>query len=96
MTIGYPDQRQAASLRNATVTAYSGGRATLSIDGGTVTNVPVYGPAPAVNAKVLVLEQGGTLLVLGNAVSLQDQIDELRGVVEEFIDLMQGWLRRAE
>jgi hypothetical protein len=93
MSIGYPSDRKSASLRNGTVTAYANGAATVSIDTASIANVPVYGPAPAVGARVLLIEQDGTLLVLGNAQSLQAEVAELRGVVDDFIALMQGWMR---
>ena len=58
---------QQTRIRNAVVVSVSGGTATVRMDGTRdISNVPVYGTASA-GQGVLVLEQGGSLLVLGGA-----------------------------
>lgn len=76
-------ERETVRLRNATVTAVASQTVTIGIDGGTIPGVPVYGPMPAVNARVLVLEQENSLLVLGNAVSLVAEIEDMRSRLTE-------------
>lgn len=61
--------RETVRMRTATVSAVAGANVSVDVDGETVTGVPVYGPMPTVGAGVLLLEQGGSLLVLGRAVS---------------------------
>ena len=68
-------ERETVRLRNAAVSAVTGATVSLTLDGATVTGVAVYGPMPAVSAKVLVLEQGGSLLVLGDAVSRMAELE---------------------
>jgi hypothetical protein len=85
MTNYFPE-RDTVRLLNMTVTAVSGGRVTV----GGVPNVPVYGPMPSVSAKVLVLEQGSTLLVLGNAVTLVTQVQELQNELSALKARMGG------
>lgn len=73
---------EACRIRNGVVEAVAGGRATVLMDAAvSVAQVPIYGPPPGVGQGVLVLEQGGTLLVLGNAVSLLADVEELRSKV---------------
>lgn len=78
-------ERETVRLRNAVVAAVGSGVVSLTLDGQTSTGVPVYGPMPSVAADVLVLEQGGTLLVLGNAVSLlagmREELDALKAQI---------------
>lgn len=69
-------------MRSASVSAVTGSTVTIGIDGGTIAGVPVYGPMPAAGAGVLVLEQGGGLLVLGDAVSLVAEIESLKSRIE--------------
>ena len=75
--------RATVRLRNATVASTGAGTVTLSIDGTTVASVPVHGPMPATGAVVLVLEQGTSLLVMGDAVSriaaLEERVAALEG-----------------
>jgi hypothetical protein len=56
-----------AHFRAATVTAVGSGTATIGMDGGEFTGVPVYGSAQ-VGDKVLVIVQGASLTVLGRRV----------------------------
>jgi len=74
---GWEAPREAVRIRNATVASVGGGKVTLTLDGRSVGNVPVYGPMPVATAKVLVLEQGNSLLVLGRAVSLVSELEGL-------------------
>lgn len=71
--------RDAVRIRNATVAAVTAPTVTVTLDGQSIPGVAVYGPMPGAGAKVLVLEQGTSLLVLGNAVSL---LAELRDEIE--------------
>jgi len=70
----WPNVPERVRMRNAKVVSVTNNKATLTMDGNTVASVPIYGPTPANNSYVLVLEQGHTFLVLGNAVSLVARI----------------------
>lgn len=75
-------ERQTARIRNGVVQSVAGGAATVRVDGGTdVTGVSWYGPAPVAGQGVLLLEQGGSLLLLGNASALVVEVEELRSRV---------------
>jgi hypothetical protein len=86
----FSQERDSVRLRNGKVTAVSGSKVTVDLDGVPIPNVPVHGPVPAVNARVLVLSQGGSLTVLGNAVSeltqLRTELGELRELVQALIE----------
>jgi hypothetical protein len=66
--MGWLPRNTFATLRNATVSAVSAGRATVAIDGGTATGIPIYGGSPASGDKVLVAVQGDQMIVLGAGV----------------------------
>lgn len=68
MTIWQP-ARETVRLRNATTTGATATTTGVSLDGSVVQNVPVYGAVPANGSKVLVLEQGGSLLVVPRGVA---------------------------
>jgi hypothetical protein len=59
--------RVGATLEAGVVTAVGGGRASVSWAGTVVTQVAYLGTAPSVGAKVWMLQQGSTLLILGTA-----------------------------
>lgn len=79
MSAQWRPERETCRLRNAVVASVGSGVVSLTLDGQTSTGVPVYGPMPAAGAGVLVLEQGASLLVLGNAVSLADRLELMEG-----------------
>lgn len=60
-------ERETVRLRNASVAAVTGGTVSVTLDGQTLVGVAVHGAAPVVGARVLVLEQGHSLLVLPTA-----------------------------
>lgn len=64
----YTPPREPVRILTAPVAAVTGATVTIGAHPG----VPVYGPMPGVGAKVLVLEQGPSLIVLGRALSLTD------------------------
>lgn len=82
-------ERQTVRLRNGSVAAVSGSKVTVTLDGTSIPNVPVHGPVPGVGTRVLLLEQGSSLLVMGSAVSeltaLRAELTELQGLVRELI-----------
>lgn len=72
--------RETVRMKNGTVLSVSGSSAVVRLDGGRSATVPVYG-AVSVGQGVLVLEQGGSLLVLGNPAMLLAEVEELRARV---------------
>jgi hypothetical protein len=79
---GFQPERQTVRLRNATVSAVTSPTVTITVGNSTVASIPVYGPMPTVGARVLVLEQGFSMLVLGKAVSLEKQVAELTARID--------------
>lgn len=81
----FEPERETVRLRNAVVLAVTAPTVSLTLDGEVITSVPVYGPMPAAAAKVLVLEQGASLLVLGDAVTairnLHEEIEALKAQI---------------
>jgi hypothetical protein len=94
MTTRWQPERQTTRIRNGTVAAVTGATVTLNLDGNFQAGVPVHGPMPAAGRKVLVFEQGHSLLVLGEAVSelavLRSEVTELRGMVQALLE-RGGW-----
>lgn len=82
--MSYQTERQTVRLRNATVSAVTSPTVTITMNAGesVLPGIPVYGPTPVVGAKVLVLEQGFSLLVLGNAVTLLAEIESLKSRID--------------
>lgn len=74
----FAPERGTLRLRSGTVAAVTAPTVSLTLDGQTIAAVPVYGPMPAVAARVLVLEQQASLIVLGSAVSLVTAMDNLQ------------------
>jgi hypothetical protein len=68
----YRPERDSLRLRNATVHSVNGATVGLTLDGQQLTGVPVHGTPPPVGSRVLVLEQGAGLLVLGEGLRLSD------------------------
>jgi hypothetical protein len=60
----FEPEREAVRLRTGTVQSVSGGRATVLLGGSAVPGVPSHGRAPTVGEKVLVLEQGASMIIL--------------------------------
>lgn len=78
MTVWDPP-RENVRMKNGVVQSVSAGNAVVRIDNRNAT-IPVYG-AVSVGQGVLVLEQGGSLLVLGNPAMLLAEVEELRARV---------------
>lgn len=78
----FAPERGTLRLRSATVTAITAPTVSLSLDGQTIVAVPVYGPMPTASARVLVLEQQASLIVLGSALSLALAVQDLQVQVD--------------
>ena len=86
----FEPERFTVRLRNGTVTAVAADTVTLQWDGNKAqwggvppnkveqSGIPVHGPMPTVGMRVLVMEQGSSLIVMGDPVSLQDDINQMR------------------
>lgn len=80
---------QYCRIRNGRAVSAAAGSCTVTLDGTQdVAGVPVYGPMPSVGQGVLVLEQGGSLLVLGDVAALMSEVEELRSRVAA---MEAGW-----
>jgi hypothetical protein len=86
----FAPERAALRLRSGIVAAVTAPTVSLSLDGQTIAAVPVYGPMPGISAKVLVLEQQGSLIVLGSAVSLLETVRDLQDRVDALEARMGG------
>lgn len=78
MTSRWVPERQTVRLRNADVVSVEGATITVNLDGDPIAGIPVHGPMPVAGGRVLCMEQGNSLMALGDAQSLSTELRALR------------------